>query len=87
MNDLSFEYGSTRESIAIAEFNRQRTAQFLSAIFAVVDPKQADKLLRQYRGVAFPEERYDDIKYIKKAQELFENLRSKEIRVIPWKVK
>jgi len=35
----------------------------------------------------FPEERHSDIQYIKKAQETFENLRDKDIRVKPWKVK
>jgi len=52
-----------------------------------VDPEQANKIIRQYRGVVFPEEKYDDIKYIKKAQEMFKMLRSKEMRIVPLKVK
>jgi hypothetical protein len=48
-----------------------------------VDPSKADKLLKQYQGVLFPEERWDDLKYMKRAQKLFEKLRHMVIKIKP----
>ena len=47
-----------------------------------MDPSKADQLLKQYRGILFPEEKYDDLKYMKKAQDMF-----KKLRTINWDIK
>jgi hypothetical protein len=78
-----FKYNSMQESIAIKVFNDIRNKELLQPIFSVVDPSKADKLLKQYRGVLFPEERWDDLKYMKRAQKLFEKLRHMVIKIKP----
>ena len=50
----------------------------------MVDPKSLDKAIRQFRGLLFPEEEYDELKYLKKAQETFERLRKLDMRVKPF---
>jgi hypothetical protein len=57
----------------------------LAPIFSVVDPSKADKLLRQYRGIIFPEERYDDLKFMKKSMNIFKKLRNVVLKVLPVK--
>lgn len=64
-----------RETIAIVAYNRKRQSDFLSALFSVVDPKEANKLMKDYRVSLFPEEKYDDIAYLKAVKEQFVKLR------------
>jgi hypothetical protein len=78
-----FKFNSLQESIAINIFNAHRNKELLAPIFSVVDPTKADKLLRQYRGVLFPEERWDDLKYMKKAQNAFKKLRNLVLKILP----
>lgn len=49
----------------------------------MVAPDKAEKLLKEYRGILFPEEYLDDIKYMKKAQDIFKKLREFTFRVKP----
>ena len=79
----TFKYNSLQESIAINVFNAERNKELLQPIFSVVDPSKADKLLRQYRGILFPEERYDDLKFMKKAQNTFKKLRNLILKILP----
>ena len=78
-----FKYDSMRESIAINVFNGIRNKELLQPIFSVVDPSKADKLLKQYRAVLFPEERYDDLKFMKKAKGIFDKLRNIVMKIKP----
>jgi hypothetical protein len=55
--------------------------QFLSSLFAVVDPKKAQDLVKQLRYSLFPEEKFDDIIYIKKAKGMFDKLRSVDFKI------
>lgn len=64
-------------------FARQRNAEYVMAILTVVDPKAADKAVKQLRSIMFPEEKYDELSYIKKAQEVFEKLRKVNLRITP----
>lgn len=52
----------------------------MSAIFAVVDPKSAPEAVKKFRGILFPEESFDDIKYLQKAKKMFEKLRKLDLR-------
>ena len=65
-------------------YARQRNADFLKAALAVIDPKAADKAVKQLRSIMFPEEKYDELSYIKKAQEVFEKLRKVNLNVTPY---
>jgi len=55
----------------------------MAASLSVVDPKSLDRAVKQFRGLLFPEEGYDELKYLKKAQETFERLRKLDMRVKP----
>jgi hypothetical protein len=81
LHGIKLEFDSVNEALAINAFTRQRSVQFLSAIFAVVDPKGAEKAVKQYRGLLFPEEELYDLEYSKKAQETLEKLRKVDLRV------
>lgn len=56
----------------------------MAACLGVVDPKSLDKAVRQFRGLLFPEEGYDELKYLKKAQDMFKRLRELDMRVKPF---
>ena len=56
-------------------FARERSIRFLSPMFAVVSPEKADSVVRQLRGLIFPEDRYDSLRYVKKAKDMFERMR------------
>jgi hypothetical protein len=78
-----FKYNSIQEAMAINVFNSIRNKELLQPIFSVVDPSKADTLLRQYRGILYPEDRWDDLKYMKKAQDIFTKLRHVRLSVKP----
>ena len=80
---IKHEYGSINEALAINAFTRQRSIQFMSGIFAVVDPKGAEKAVKQYRGLLFPEEELNDAEYLKKAQRVLEKMRNVNLFVKP----
>jgi len=69
------DFGSTSEALAIAALSRQKNIQLLSATFAVVDPKSAEKAVRQLKSLLFPEQQLEDAEYLKKATSLFERIR------------
>jgi hypothetical protein len=52
---------------------------YIAAALAVVDPAKASEAVKQFRGLLFPEEGYDELAYIKKSQELFEKLRKVDL--------
>lgn len=53
----------------------------------MVDPASAQKAVNQFKGLIFPENRGDDLNYIKKAQEHMKKLQNVELRVKPIKAK
>jgi len=67
------------ELLAIIAFKRERSIAFMSGVMAAVGPEQANDMLKKFRGTLFPEEEYDDIKYMKKAKDIFEKLRGVDL--------
>ena len=55
----------------------------MSAIFPVVSTEKAEKAVKQFRGVVFPEEAVNDAVYVKKAKEMMQKLMSVDIRIKP----
>jgi len=47
----------------------------MSGVMAAVGPDQANDMLKKFRGSVFPEEEFDDAKYLQKAKSMFEKLR------------
>ena len=86
LNGVKHEYGSINEAIAIFAFTRQRHVDFMSSIFAVVDPAAAQKAVKQLRSAMYPEEKNDDANYIKKAKELMKKAMGATIMIKPIKV-
>jgi len=66
--------------IAISVFARERNTTYLAHLLSVVDPDNRDKVRQQFRGLLFPEEGYDDLKYLKKAKAVFEKLKNVNLR-------
>jgi hypothetical protein len=48
----------------------------MSGVLSAVGPEQANDMLKKFRGTLFPEEAFDDVKYLKKAKDMFEKLRN-----------
>jgi len=51
----------------------------MMAALAVVAPDKVGEAVRKLRGLLFPEEGYDELAYVKKAQEMFEKLRKVDL--------
>jgi GTP1/Obg family GTP-binding protein len=64
-------------------FSRERNAEFIKPLFSVVDPEKANSLVRQYRGIIFPEEKYNDLEYVNKAREMFKKLQNVHFYIKP----
>jgi len=62
-------------------YARRRNAEFVAASLAVVDPKHLDKAAKQLRSLMFPEEKYDEFEYIKKAKEIFDKFKHINLRI------
>ena len=75
------------EQIALDVINRNRMIKATAAFFHVVGPENFDRLFRQYKGLIFPEEKYDEIKYIQKARRIFEKLKNVDFRIKPIKMR
>jgi len=71
----SFKFGSLEEIIALSVLNNERQIKLIQPIFSVVDPEQASKLLKSYRSLIFPEHKFDDLRYLKKAKDMFDKMR------------
>lgn len=56
----------------------------MSAVFAVVDPKGAERAVRQLRGLMFPEEAVSDAEYLRKAKQMFYKMRDIDLRIKPF---
>lgn len=67
--------------MAIIILNKNRSAKMMEAALGVADGDKVNELFKKYRGVVFPEEKYDDLKYIKKARRIFKQLQGKEFYV------
>lgn len=78
-----FEFGSDSEAMAILVLSRDRNAEFIKPLFNVVDPEKTSSLVRQYRGILFPEEKYSDLEYVAKARRMFERLQKVDFYVKP----
>jgi len=78
---LEFEYGSQDEAIAIWRFNNKRTENYLSAMISAVDPKSIEKVMKSLRSTMFPEERMNDLMYIKKSMNMFDKLRKYSFKI------
>lgn len=79
----TYKYGSIEESIAIYFVNKERNEKILKALLDVAPPENRDKLYRQYKGILFPEDRYDDLAHMKKMQGMMKKLRGTTISVMP----
>ena len=82
-----YKYGSVEEQIALYCINIDRQLRLTEAYFPFTDPAKASQLLRSYRVLLFPEDKYDDIKYIQKARRMFEKLGKMEITVRPMNLR
>jgi hypothetical protein len=72
-----------KEAIAILAFTRQRNIEFMSGMFSAVSSENAEKAVRQFRGLVFPEEASNDALYLKKAKEMMRKLMTVDIRIKP----
>ena len=79
----SFKFGSLEEVLALSVLNNNRQIELTKPVFSVVDPEQAQKLLKSYRSLIFPEYKYDDLRYVKKAKEIFRKMRNVNLFVKP----
>ena len=79
----SYKYGSTDEALAIYVINKNRTAKLLEALIGVAAPENVDKLYKQYKGTLFPEEKYDELAYLRKVRGMMEKLRGVTVSVLP----
>ena len=48
----------------------------MQPLFAVADPSKAGELMKKYRFIIFPEDKFDDISYHKKAEAMFEKFKA-----------
>jgi len=55
----------------------------MTAVFAVVDPEKSDKAVKQLRSLIFPEEKYDELKYLKMARDTFKRMQKINLNVKP----
>ena len=56
-------------------FQQQRSKEFIQPLFAVTDPEKANDLLKKYRGIMFPEQKYDEMKYYRQSAAFFDRVR------------
>ena len=69
--------------IAISVYTREKSSQFLGSALAVVSPDNSGRIIKALRENIFPEERFSDIMYMKKAKDTFEKLRGINLKIMP----
>jgi hypothetical protein len=52
-------------------------------MIGVAAPDKVDKLYKQFRATLFPEDKYDELAYLRKVRSTMEKLRGKTINVMP----
>lgn len=81
MRGLDIPFDSLKESLAIFAFNKERQATLLRPIIGVADPDKVNKLISQYRVALFPELAYEELRYEKRAMNMFDKLRGINLTV------
>jgi hypothetical protein len=64
-------------------FARERGIKFISPMFSIVSPEKSDGLVKQLRGIIFPEDKYDQMDYVNRAMRMFERMRGVELNIKP----
>lgn len=64
-------------------YARDRAITFLTPVVGVTGPERVGDVVRQLRGIVFPEDKYNDIDYARKAKDVFERLRSVRMVTTP----
>lgn len=59
----------------------------MAPLLAVGGPENANRLMNQYRGLLFPEDKIDALHYMKKAEEYFKKMRGIDLRIQPVKTR
>ena len=55
----------------------------IRVLFDVVSPDKISQLYHKYKSVLFPEEKYDELAYMKKTKKFFDKIRGIVFRVKP----
>lgn len=64
-----------RESVAMSVFIKERNMAATRPLFSVVSPEKTSDLYNKYTGIIYPELKYDELKYVKKARDIFDKVR------------
>ena len=78
-----YKFGSVEEQIAMYCVNTDRNLKLIEAYFSVVAPDKFNQLVRSYKSVLFPEDKYEDIKYLIKARKHFDKLKDLKLSIRP----
>ena len=63
--------------------HNERMEKSIRVLFDVVSPDKISQLYSKYKAVLFPEEKYDELAYLKKTKKFFDKIRGVEFRVKP----
>lgn len=53
----------------------------MAPIFAIADPEKAGNLIKKFQALVYPEDRFNDLKYMRKAQDYFKKMRDVDLRI------
>jgi hypothetical protein len=78
----TLEYGSVSEALAISDFNRQRNVIFTEPMMVSAKGSDIDRVYKAWQNSVYPETRLDSIKYLKKAENLFEKFKHMNLSIV-----
>ncbi len=73
------------EAIAILSYTRSRSIEFSSSLFSVIDPAKAERAVKDFRNLVFPEDAYENKCYEERARQIMKKMMGVNIMIKPEK--
>ncbi len=80
-NGVEYEYGSTREAIAISHIMTKREIEYIKGVLPIAE--KAGEVANKLRSLIYPDMFYDDVSKSVEAKKYFDSIRQNEFFIKP----
>lgn len=65
----------------MAVYDREKQIQYMSPLFSIAGPDDVSRLMSLYKNCVFPDGKFNDAMYLKKAREFMTKMRSVDFKI------
>ncbi len=64
-------------------YDREKQIQYMTPLFSIAGPDDISRLMSLYKSCVFPDGKFNDAMYLKKAREFMKKMRSVNLSIKP----